>query len=108
MPTVTLDGATITDWDAFHAQSRQIFGFPEFYGSTMDAWIDCLSYLRDDDGMSSIRLAPGAVLQIDILHAEAWRVAQPDILEEVIYCIAGINERYEDYGETPALRLNLR
>lgn len=108
MPTVTLDGATITDWDAFHAQSRQVFGFPEFYGNTMDAWIDCLSYLRDDDGMSSIRLAAGDVLQIDILHAGALRAAQPDMLEEVLYCIAGINERYEDYGETPALRVNLR
>ena len=107
MTTVQLDGAAITDWDAFHAQSRQVFGFPDFYGSTMDAWIDCLSYLRDDDGMSRIRLAPGEMLQIDILHADSWRVAHPDMFEEVLYCIAGINERYADYGEAPALRVNL-
>ncbi len=57
-PTVALDGAAMTDWAAFHAQSRQAFGFPDFYGNSLDAWVDCLSYLRDDDGMSAIRLAP--------------------------------------------------
>jgi hypothetical protein len=31
----------------------------------------------------------------------------PDILEEMTFCIAGINERYEDYGEKPALALVL-
>lgn len=108
MATVSLDGAVMTDWAAFHAQSRRVFGFPDFYGNSMDAWIDCLSYLRDDDGMSSIRLSADEVLRIDILHAGAWRAAQPDMLDEVLYCIAGINERYEDYGEKPALQVNLR
>ena len=108
MTSVTLDGAAITDWQAFHAQSKAVFGFPDFYGNSMDAWVDCLSYLRDDDCMSTIRLRPDEVLQIDILHATAWRAAQPDMLDEVLYCIAGINERYEDYGELPALKVNLR
>lgn len=108
MPTVRLDGAAMTDWAAFHAQSQQAFGFPDFYGKTMDAWIDCLSYLRDDDGMSRIRLGPDDVLQIEILHADAWRAAQPDMLEEVLYCVAGINDRYADYGEKPALQVLLR
>ncbi len=48
------------------------------------------------------------MLQIDILHADAWRAAQPDMLEEVLYCIEGINERYADYGEKPALKAHLR
>lgn len=108
MTSVTLDGAAITDWRAFHAQSKVVFGFPDFYADSMDAWVDCLSYLRDDDGMSTIRLGPDDVVQIDILHADAWRAAQPDMLDEVLYCIAGINERYEDYGEPPALKVNLR
>lgn len=108
MATVTLDGAAITGWTAFHALSKAAFGFPDFYGNTMDAWIDCLSYLRDADGMAAIRLKPDELLQIDILHADAWRAAQPDMLDEVLYCIAGVNERYEDYGEKPALKVNLR
>ncbi|MBC7573551.1 MAG: barstar family protein [Herminiimonas sp.] len=108
MARVTLDGAAMTDWAAFHDASQAVFGFPEFYGRSMDAWIDCLSYLRDDDGMSAIRLGPDEVLDIEIANSAAWRAAQPDMLEEVLYCIAGINERYEDYGEPPALRVHLR
>jgi hypothetical protein len=30
------------------------------------------------------------------------KAAVPDILEEITYCVAGLNERYEDYGEKPA------
>ena len=108
MANATLDGAAMSDWAAFHAQSKSAFGFPDFYGASMDAFVDCLSYLRDDDGMSAIRLGPDEVLRIEILHADAWRAAQPDMLEEVLYCIAGINERYEDYGEKPALKVDLR
>ena len=108
MATAILDGTAMTDWKAFHVQARAAFGFPDFYGNSMDAFVDCLSYLRDDDGMSAIRLGPHEVLQIEILDADVWRAAQPDMLDEVLYCIAGINERYEDYGETPALKINLR
>lgn len=108
MATVTLDGAAIADWNSFHAQAKAVFGFPDFYGNNMDAFVDCLSYLRDDDGMSTVRLGSDEVLQIDILHADTWRAAQPDMLEEVLYCMAGINDRYQDYGEKPALKVTLR
>jgi hypothetical protein len=108
MPTVCLDGALMVDWEAFHTQSQRVFGFPDFYSHNMDAWVDCLSYLRDADNMSSIRLKENDVLEIDILNAETWRIAQPEILAEVLYCIDGINERYADYGESPALKANLR
>ena len=48
MPRALLNGNAITDWTSFHEQCRRAFGFPEFYANTMDAWVDCLSYLRDD------------------------------------------------------------
>ena len=108
MASVELHGGLIVDWDSFHAESRRAFGFPDTYGATMDAWVDCLSYLRDDDGMSKFRLKPNEVLDIVILDAAAMKAAAPDILEEVAYCVAGINERYEDYGEKPALKLTLK
>ena len=108
MASATLNGAAIGDWDSFHAESRRAFGFPEFYGNTMDAWVDCLSYLRDEDGMSQFRLADKEMLEIIVTDAAAMRERAPDLLEEMTYCIAGINERYEDYGEAPALALVLR
>ena len=54
MATAELNGAAITDFDSFHAACKAAFGFPDGYANTMDAWVDCLSYLRDDDGMSVV------------------------------------------------------
>ncbi|MES2901934.1 MAG: barstar family protein [Pseudomonadota bacterium] len=107
MASAELNGAAITGMDAFHAESRRVFGFPEFYGNTMDAWVDCMSYLRDADAMSTFRLKPNEVLEIVVKDAAAMRAQAPDVLEELSYCVAGINERYEDYGEKPALKLVL-
>ena len=108
MASAELNGAAITGMDSFHAESRRAFGFPDFYGNTMDAWVDCLSYLRDEDGMSKFRLKPNEVLEIVVKDAAAMRAQAPDLLEELTYCVAGINERYEDYGEKPALALVLK
>jgi RNAse (barnase) inhibitor barstar len=108
MASAELNGASILGWDTFHSESRQAFGFPDFYASTMDAWVDCLSYLRDEDGMTRFRLAPDEVLQIVVKDAAQMRERVPELLEEMTFCIAGINERYEDYGEKPALALVLK
>jgi RNAse (barnase) inhibitor barstar len=107
MAKVRLDGAAITDWTSFHQACRQAFGFPDFYANNMDAWVDCLSYLRDDDGMTKFKLNPDEILEIEIVHADTLRQKAPDLLEEVAYCVGGINERYADYGELPALKLVL-
>lgn len=105
MPTARLNGDIITDWESFHTESARVFGFPEYYGRNLNAWVDCLSYLRDEDGMSTFRLGENEVLNIEILHSETLRQQTPDIAEELEFCIAAINERYEDYGEKPALTL---
>jgi hypothetical protein len=108
MASAELNGASIVGWDTFHSECKQAFGFPDSYGNTMDAWVDCLSYLRDEDGMSKFRLKPNEVLEIVVKDAAAMREHAPDLLEEMTFCIAGINERYEDYGEKPALALVLK
>jgi Flp pilus assembly protein TadD len=63
MASAELNGAAIVDAASFHAESRRAFGFPDYYANTMDAWVDCLSYLRDQDGMSKFRLKPAEVLE---------------------------------------------
>jgi hypothetical protein len=108
MASVELNGAAIASWEDFHAESKRVFGFPDFYANTIDAWVDCLSYLRDEDGMTQFRLKPNEVLDIVIKDAETLRAKAPDLLEELTFCVAGINERYDDYGEKPALKLVLR
>ena len=108
MAVAELNGAAIVDEASFHAQSRAAFGFPASYANSIDAWVDCLSYLRDDENMTKFRLAPDEVLEVVITDADAMKAAAPELFEELAFCIGGINERYEDYGEKPALELVLR
>jgi RNAse (barnase) inhibitor barstar len=105
MAKIEIDGAAIGDEASFHAAFKTACGFPDSYGATIDAWVDCMSYLRDDDNMTRFRLGEKEVLEIVLKNADAM---QPDLREEMAYCIAGINERYDDYGEPPALKLTLR
>lgn len=108
MASAEINGAVIDGWDSFHAECKAAFGFPASYTNTMDAWVDCMSYLRDADGMTRFRLKPNEVLEIVIKDAATMRASAPDLFEELTYCVAGINERYADYGEKPALVLSLR
>jgi hypothetical protein len=108
MAVAELNGAVIADEASFHQQSREAFGFPASYADSIDAWVDCMSYLRDDENMTKFRLKADEVLEIVILEADKMKAAAPDLLEELTYCVGGINERYEDYGEKPALELVLR
>lgn len=108
MPVVRLDGSSIADWASFHDASRSAFGFPDFYGRNMDAWVDCLSTLRDDDGMSSFVLGAQEILEIELLHSKMLRQKAPDIMDALEDCTAELNERYIENGEKPALTLVLR
>jgi RNAse (barnase) inhibitor barstar len=108
MAVAQLNGAAIVDEAAFHAESRRAFGFPESYADSIDAWVDCMSYLRDEENMTRFRLKPNEMLEIVIQDADKMKAAVPELLEELAFCVGGINERYEDYGEKPALKLSLR
>jgi hypothetical protein len=108
MPVVRLDGRTIADWPSFHQACRTVFGFPDFYGGNMDAWIDCLSTLRDDDGMSAFALKANEIVQIEVLHSATLRKTAPMILDALRHCTALVNERCMETGENPVLELILR
>lgn len=52
---VSLDCNKFHDWPSFHEEFAKAFGFPDFYGKNMNAWIDCMTYLDDPDaGMSTL------------------------------------------------------
>ena len=108
MLTVHLDAARILDWETFHTECQREFGFPDYYGRNMDAWVDCLSYLRDEEGMCKFRLEADDVLKIEVANAGRLKQTVPEILDELAFCVAAINERYADYGEKPALQLVLK
>jgi len=102
---VRLETRDITDWPSFHDVCRSTFGFPDFYGRNMDAWIDCLTYLRKGDGMSRFHLAPAEQLHIEVVNATKFQKRVPRIAEELEKCTAIVNERQVEMGQVPVLSL---
>jgi RNAse (barnase) inhibitor barstar len=39
MAFVKINTKQITDWASFHQVCKEAFGFPDFYGNNMNAWI---------------------------------------------------------------------
>ena len=64
VPVIEIPVSEISDWDTFHDVFAAALGFPDFYGRNMDAWIDCLTYADEDDGMRSVVVPPGDVLTL--------------------------------------------
>jgi hypothetical protein len=105
---VQLHGAAVRDWDAFHDQSAAAFGFPAFYGRNMNAWIDCLTYVREGDGMSRFALGPSESLIVELLDSKAFRKQAPEIFDAFVECVAFVNHRHAVAGEIPALHILFR
>ena len=76
---VALPAEKIGAWDSFHAVFPEVFGFPDFYGCNMDAWIDCMTYLNDPDAlMSRVAVAKGGVVVIKVDEAAAFATRCPE------------------------------
>jgi hypothetical protein len=107
MARVRLNTEAISDWASFHEECARALGFPDFYGRNMNAWIDCLSYLRDGprENLSGVRLGPGEVLELELPGAEALRARAPEVVEALYDCAAFVNRRYVDGGDPPAIAL---
>lgn len=108
MAEAQLDGGSIIDWDAFHDQCAAVFGFPDFYGRNMNAWIDCLTYIREGDGMSQYILGPDEPLVITVLDTETFNERVPDVVDALVECTAFVNQRHVGMGQKPALYLLFR
>ena len=104
MATVRLPTERISDWRSFHEVCREVFGFPDFYGMNMDAWIDCMSYLREDAGMTRFLLAEGEKMCIELESAEDFKSRLPDVYRSLCECSSFVNERYAEIGEGPVFR----
>jgi hypothetical protein len=103
MPKVTIDTKAVHDWDTLHAVCKEAFGFPDFYGRNGDAFIDCLSYLDEDDGMSSFVLKPGETLTVELPGADEFANRAPEQALALLVWIGDVNARYVEEGKPPVL-----
>jgi hypothetical protein len=104
---VNLDTRRITDWTTFHTVFAEVFGFPEFYGRNMDAWIDCMTCLDDpSSGMTAISAPPGGVIVLQLEHADDFARRCPEPFAALVDCGAFVNWRRIKAGNPPVLALS--
>ena len=106
MAVVHIDAAHIVDWDSLHDVFAENLGFPDFYGRNMDAWIDCLTYADEDDGMRSITMKPGEVLTLQINGYESLKRRLPELAQAIVECAAFVNYRRIEAGQQAVIALS--
>jgi hypothetical protein len=105
---VVLDCDRIKDWRSFHEEFARVFGFPDFYGKNMNAWMDCLSDLDDPGtGMTGVHCERGSVLALELLHVKAFRARCPELYDAIVECAAFVNWRRLEVGQPAVLALSL-
>jgi hypothetical protein len=104
---VSLDCKAILDWDSFHEEFARVFGFPAFYGKNMNAWIDCLTSLDEqDDGMTTIHCEPGTVVTLELQNVKDFEFRCPELYKALIECSAFVNWRRLELGQPSVLALS--
>ncbi|MBO0359241.1 barstar family protein [Hymenobacter sp. BT186] len=91
---VVIDARQITDHVSFHTVFAQAFGFPEFYGKNMEAWIDCMSYLDQSTArMTTVHCEAGSAVTLRLDYAADFLERLPMIFQDLIECSAFVNWR---------------
>lgn len=103
---VALTTAAIYDWRSFHRECQRALGFPADYAGDMNAWVDCLVSLRDDDGRRvGVHVGNDEMLQLELADVEPLRERVPGILETLVDAAAEVNRRFIAAGQAPAITL---
>jgi hypothetical protein len=107
MMVIPIDTRRISDWDTFHDVFADVFGFPDFYGRNMNAWIDCLTSLDEPhDGMMKVHVAPGQVVALQLEHVGDFSSRCPEQYAALVECSAFVNWRRIELGQPPVLALS--
>ena len=105
MARVRIDSENIVDWASFHEVGKEVFGFPSFYGMNLNAFIDCLTYIDEGDGMSNIVLGPGELLRIEVTSADDLRTRQPGIYQGFVDAVGAVNRRFIEGGKAEKIEI---
>lgn len=106
MTLLRIDANLISDEESFHTVFSEAFGFPNFYGRNMNAWIDCMGCLDDpSEEMSSVHVAPGQTLGLVIENSRPLKQRCPAIYDALVECASFVNWRCCERGKPPLLAL---
>jgi len=103
---IVMNGAQLIGHDGFHETFANTFGFPDFYGRNMDAWIDCMSYLDEPEaGMSKVSVQPGQVVTLRIDDYSHLKEQAPKQWLDLLEAAAFVNWRRTEDGRGAILAL---
>lgn len=106
MAKIILNANEFSSWDYFHDYFSKSFGFPDWYGRNMNAWIDLMTYLDDpDDSTTTFKIDPSDVLIIEINNCSNLTGIQDEVLQTIIDCCSFVNYRRMDLSERPFILL---
>jgi hypothetical protein len=104
---VVIDARRVKDWESLHEVLVEAFGFPEFCGHNMNAWIDCMTSLdAPSDGMSKVQAPQGGVVVLRVEHAVDLSARCPEQYVGIVQCVPFVNWRRIEAGEGPILALS--
>jgi hypothetical protein len=107
MVIVALETTRITDWATFHDVFAEQFGFPDFYGRNMNAWIDCMGYLSSPQaGMSTIHTMGDGPVVLQLEDVDDFATRCPEQYAAIIECSAFVNWRLVRDGHQPVLAIS--
>lgn len=105
-PIVRIDTAQIVDAASLHDVFAAAFGFPDYYGRNMDAWIDCMTYLDDPEaGMTTVHAPPGGVVTVVLDDVAGFARRCPREYAALVECAAFVNWRRIERGAPAVLAL---
>jgi len=103
MKTVIIDCSQILNQSSFHSYFSNLFGFPDYYGENMDAWIDCMTFLDDKESemTTKIWVNKGELIVMKLENTDELKKRAMNIYLDLIECSAFVNYRRIEVGEAP-------
>lgn len=97
MTKINIDMEPVKDWDSFHDKFAEVFGFPDFYGRNMNAWVDCMSDLSGPRlvGMSKVEFAANEDVLLCIKGMDDFGARCPDVLAAFLLATSQVNVRMQ-------------
>lgn len=105
MKVVEINTSELRDRKSFHAYFKEKFGFPDFYGNNMDAWIDCMGYLDEVSTEMTLKVfvERNDFVVFQLLHVNDFINRSPELYNALIECAAFVNYRRIESGENPLI-----
>lgn len=105
--SLEIDMSKVKTWDDWHDVMHEAFGFPDFYGRNLNAWIDCLTSLDEpEDGLTQVHVEKGKIMVLRVKGMSNLQKVDTDMYEALVEDAAFVNHRRLEVGEPAVLALS--